>query len=411
MASIGNVSVILLYLLYLCHYGQPQVLLHIPERASPFLLVAVLTAGFIILNNNLLRFLKFKQILLMIGVAIWITILFFLSTKSSTVILKTMWIFLIFSIGVVVLMDDLKRFKSLITYLSLVALFFVSCSILRQSKFERNAYTIFSNFLTDPNDYSMYLNMMIPWILLTFDFSDGLWKKVFGVGVLATCFVDLLTFSRGGFLGFIAMAGVLAIYHPKRYQIMGGGIVLALLGAVILSDQWLAIMSTATDSGQSTAQERLTMWAAAWEVFKEHPMGVGPGNAGLFAWVHVPNGVQGYTQGHWYGSALHSLWFTVLSEWGIIGSVLFLSILYLNFRDCRRLIRLPKGSYLQAVGVAGLASMVGFLVSATFLTSCYYPHGAYLTAILCAASRLWAMEVTKSNNLGLDIQFKPHYTT
>ena len=95
-------------------------------------------------------------------------------------------------------------------------------------------------------------------------------------------------------------------------------------------------------------------------------------------------------RGMW-GRAAHSLWFTLLSELGIPGVILYALLLRANWRSLSRLIHLPadepqqRFAYLLAIAfVAGLA---GFFASGTFLSVLYYPHYWVLTALIVAAEK------------------------
>ena len=384
-----NVSIFVLFVLFFTQYVQPQALLHLPAGVPLFLIASFTLMGLMIFNKNLMGFLKHKQVKLIILLMIWMTILTPMAPviSISLIVLKTVWIQLIFVIAAVVLINDIKKFKMLVTFISLLALFFVSYSLITQSKFQRSAQSVFSNFLMDPNDYSCYLNMMLPWIILTFDYSNRMMKKIYALAIVATIFVIMLTYSRGGLLGLISVGVILMIYHPQRYKIMALGIVVILTSGLFLSNEWFNVMGTTISTETDTASGRLTLWKACIEMFKNHPLGSGPYSVPSIAYTFLEKG-PGIDPIHSQGYVAHSFWFTTLAETGIIGSSLVVYIIILNFKDCVSVIKTKGNDYLRSAGVAALASMCGLFVCSSFITTNYYPHFFYLTSIICAMAAI-----------------------
>ena len=160
-------------------------------------------------------------------------------------------------------------------------------------------------------------------------------------------------------------------------------------------------MSTIAETDQGTAKERTDSWHAGWEMFKDNPLGVGPGN---FPARFEEYQADSFKRGMW-GRQAHSLWFTLLPELGIPGVLLFLSLLRLNLRDLWYLGRLSTESdnyrFAYFLSLAFMASLAGFFASGTFLSVLYYPHYWYLTAMIVATRKIVDnAESSKSTALG-----------
>jgi O-antigen ligase len=97
-------------------------------------------------------------------------------------------------------------------------------------------------------------------------------------------------------------------------------------------------------------------------------------------------------RGNQWGRAVHSLYYQLLAEYGLVGVFLIGAVLVWNFRDLRQVRALGRkgrcsGSIEQLAECLRL-SWVGFLVSGAFISVLSYPHLYYLTALTVVVHRL-----------------------
>ena len=181
----------------------------------------------------------------------------------------------------------------------------------------------------DPNALGITLVTALPLFLL-------LWRKDAGrirwamIPLTAIClWTVVLTGSRTSYIVFVALA--LAYALTQRYRIPATVGIVAMLVIIwfALPSQYRTRIETVDKlSSDDSYQGRLQSWRAAWEMFKHNPLtGVGVGE---FSDAH---GAMG---GHWLN--VHSLYFQVLSEMGIVGVLSFGAFLFAVFRE-NRLIR------------------------------------------------------------------------
>ena len=124
-------------------------------------------------------------------------------------------------------------------------------------------------------------------------------------------------------------------------------------------------------------------------MFIDNPLGVG-GNNFQVRFPEYQSKI--FKRGMW-GRVAHSLWFTLISELGIFGILIFFMLLYYNVRDIIflknfRLDNREDLKYLNVLSLATFASFAGYFASGTFLSVLYYPHYWYLTAILVASVKI-----------------------
>jgi len=197
----------------------------------------------------------------------------------------------------------------------------------------------------------------------------------------------MLTFSRGGFVGLVAVGLYCWFRSPRKVASM---VSLALLVAAMFyfapEKYWTRIQTIqgeASGTTMGTGQGRIYTWKAGWRMFLDYPVfGVGPGN---FNWhledYEPPGGLQGKYHG---GRAAHSLYFTLLPELGTVGVILFALMLFSTFKDLRsirhgvekqfnRPSENERSTKIKYLTLALEGSVVAFLTSGAFISVLYYP--------------------------------------
>lgn len=287
-----------------------------------------------------------------------------------------------FSISIVLFVDSFERLRVFMKCWIFLAIYIAVNGI-------RGSGIAGSAFLEDENDVSLLINMMLPFALCLFVYERHIKMRLVYLTTALLCVAGIVSSrSRGGFLGMIAVLTVIWLASPRKVLSLVLVSVLA-FGVFLVSDQkYWDRMSTIEKTEEGTAKERTDSWHAGWEMFKDHPFGVGPGNFPIRFPEYQPDTMK---RSMW-GRQAHSLWFTLLPELGIPGLLLYLSLLWLNLRDLWFLRRLSKETdnyrFAYFLSLAFMASLVGYFVSGTFLSVLYYPHYWYLTAMIVATRKI-----------------------
>jgi putative inorganic carbon (HCO3(-)) transporter len=124
-------------------------------------------------------------------------------------------------------------------------------------------------------------------------------------------------------------------------------------------------------------------------------LGVGGGNATYHIGRYQPTDFEEreYNERDWSGMAMHSFYFQLLPEHGVVGVALVAFLIWSHFRINRRLIRdvgrsrsvppeLRRDTLLYARALNGM--LIAFLAAGTFLSVAYYPYLWYFTALAAA---------------------------
>jgi O-antigen ligase len=268
-------------------------------------------------------------------------------------------------------------------------------------------------FLGDENDIALGCCTILPFALQGMAWLRG-WRR-WASGALALLFTAAIvaTSSRGGFVGLMAVVVYSALVSRNRIRNLAITAAAALLfWAVVPSSYKGEIASIFENKQYDTGESRTFLWKAAWLMWLDHPvLGVGVENFNWNVGFYQPREATGrfssrmYLDRDWTMSAAHSLYFTVLSECGLVGSVLFVSIVIGHFSTIRRFRRrvgrdpnasVPLRRDTALYGLALSTGMVGYLAAGTFLSVAIYPYPWLLSALAVAWERAAAAEITES---------------
>lgn len=252
------------------------------------------------------------------------------------------------------------------------------------------------SFLGNPNLLAGYL---LPAVIFSaaavFAWKRWLAKTLAIVMFLCNSLCLVLTFSRGGWIGFVIACFCMlmllvhwfSIYLPRFWQrwalpiVLGTSaavVVLAVIAVEPLRDRVLTIFSGREDSSNNF---RINVWMAVIEMIKDRPvLGIGPGND-AFNRIYPQYQATGFT-----ALSAYSIFLEVAVETGLIGLTCFLWILLVTFNQCwvqlqrLRQIGSSEGFWLMAAG----ASMVGMLAHGLVDTVWYRPQVSTLWWLMIA---------------------------
>lgn len=304
---------------------------------------------------------------------------------STITVLK----FMPFFIAVILFVNSFDRLKKLFGFWVLLMFYLAIRGII-------NKGIGGSSFLGDENDFSLLMNMMIPFGISFALYERNFRKKIYYLTASVLAIMSVLaSFSRGGFVGLVAVVVCFWLFSPRKVLALA---FVGLFGVVVYftaSEKYWARIETATATNEGTAKERLDSWKAGWEMFKDHPLGVGGGNFPVLFHDYQPGGMRK----NMWGRAAHSLYFTLLPELGIFGAIIYGMLLFYNLKDIFWLKKVKAEGddelrFAHYLGLAFLASLMGYFTSGTFLSVLYYPHYFYVTAMIVASRNFYKTKLT-----------------
>ncbi len=369
----------------LFEFGRPQDLFP-PLRAIPIptildlsLVIAVFFSGKASFSDGQTRL----WLCLLGAMSLWVP--FANNNFWAFMILKEMTLYFFLYLGIITFVNNTSRMHKLILmWLGVHAVLGVN-GILHHGQGV-------GGWLGDENDFGMEMNVAVPVAFFMYQAAENQRSKVLYMALLGVFVMTVVaTSSRGAFLGLLAVGGYCWFYSPRKIMSLVLGIFL--MGLVLIAapqEYWDRINSITDDSTMETgtAGQRMFTWGIGWEMFLANPVvGVGQGN---FPWtIGEYMGGRTWQTKSLSGRQAHSLYFTLLPELGLLGAILFGSMVRLNYRDTRVSQFLPppiRGtaqgrlqekditiSHSILYGNAILGCMIGYLVTSTFISTLYYP--------------------------------------
>ncbi|MCJ8293652.1 MAG: O-antigen ligase family protein [Colwellia sp.] len=225
------------------------------------------------------------------------------------------------------------------------------------------------SLLGDPNDLALVLLYPMAFAIATFlEKSLSKFERFFSFSTFCILFYALLaTQSRGGLLGFLAVASIFAYNRIRSKVLLFSGAAFSLIILFVVAGISKRSSGGAAEAGiDESAMGRLYAWEAAWNMALDNPIfGVGISN---FYYNYF------FYSTHWDGlnHAVHSTWFGVLAESGFVGFMLFVALIVSTLLMSLKMLKTIKVEHhtpgIRVALNAAPAGIIGFIVSGTFLT-------------------------------------------
>ncbi|SON53119.1 Putative membrane protein of ExoQ family protein (fragment) [Vibrio tapetis subsp. tapetis] len=322
------------------------------------------------------------------------------------------WKIIVMTLAITWLLDsskNLARMSVLITFSGLL----VGCVAMYNSingigLVEGSRVTIgrdFGSMLGDPNDLALVLMFPLAFSisLVTTQGIPSYLRVLSGITSIILMMAVIATQSRGGLMGAVAVFAVYAYRLIKsKTLVMSLGAIGALVLYFVAGIGERASGGAAEAGVDASAMGRLYAWEAAFKMSLDNPLtGVGLNN---FYFNYY------YYSSHWDGlnHAVHSTWFGVLAETGILGLIIFVcfigSLIITARKTLTTLNESPAqcGSYLTASANAVYAGLIGTIISGTFLTQGFNWPIYILAALTIAVANITqnaSQNATQKENL------------
>ena len=267
---------------------------------------------------------------------------------------------------------------------------YMALDMYMSGKFAVEAYRVavdVGGMFGNPNEMALHFVMMTP-IVFALGIATRTKLLRWTYFAMAAIFVgaNMVTFSRGGFLGLLASSAVLAWKMGRKYRlnvtlasiVIGGIAILAAPGNYGL--RMLSIFIPGLDPVGSSDQRR-ELLERSLLVTARNPWGIGIGNFPIVG-IHNLQSHNAFTQ--------------VSAELGILGLVVYLIFMVSPFRKLGAIERTQFDAddlnwfYYVAIGLQ--ASIVGYMVSSFFASVAYNWFIYYLIAYAVAFRRIYSLE-------------------
>jgi hypothetical protein len=399
MKNAGWFVFIILFLLI--DYARPQDYIPFLGKLKPGVFITCVLFILVIKNYKQMRSLHRKQILL-IYLFIGVLGVLVLLAKNHHAAYKTtlsMFLYMPLILSVVICTDSIERLKKIIVwviiFMTIQSLYAITHSGVGSG-----------GIVFDENDLSLFVTTWLPFCYMFIMTEKKMSRKLFFALCLVLGFgAIVVSYSRGGFLGMLAMIGIIWLASSRKILSLISVVCLLIIVALFADEKYWTEMKSSTDSDSGTGRERIESWRAGLVMFCNNPLGVGGNNFQ----VRFPEYQNNYFKRGMWGRVAHSIWFTLIPEVGIIGTFIFFLLIYHNFKDLfvikksALVFERENRTFFRNLYLAFFASFIGFFVSASFISVLYYSHFWYLTALVVASVNICNFERQKKELIESDV--------
>jgi putative inorganic carbon (hco3(-)) transporter len=289
-----------------------------------------------------------------------------------------------------------------------VYLSYVSINMYSKGEFLTEGYRVSADvhgMFENPNEMAIHLIMMIP-IALTLGIASKKYvtKFIFFAVTLLFLFANIITFSRGGFLGLLGLSFVLVYKLGRKHRfrtMLIFFIVSALFIAVAPGNYGLRIVSIFIPSLDPVGSSGARSDALNRSIIAtlRNPWGMGIGNSILY-------GVRNLQT--------HNAYTQVSSELGILGLFSYILLLISPLKALNKIENNLEGTdddWLFYLSIGLQASMVGYMISSFFASIAYTWFVYYLIGYMVALRRIYFIKQEKieANEFGFksNLKFRP----
>ncbi len=245
-------------------------------------------------------------------------------------------------------------------------------------------------FTWDENDAALTLVMAIPLSisLMYFKGNEKGRKYIYLLAAVVLIVAVVASKSRGGFLGLASIPFAYWLLSNNKMKNLGKLTLIVVLLSYpvyqLVPDDYKDEVVSIVDTDDSTRNTRLEFWGLAWDMFLDNPIiGVGarnyPWNVAAYQLKRKDFDSGGKLLG---GREVHSLYFALIAELGLLGTILYVMIVVQLVKKLLFVIRLgeqdPNFYNFGLIAKALLISLVSFLISGGFISVLYYPPFWYL---------------------------------
>lgn len=244
-----------------------------------------------------------------------------------------------------------------------------------------------NSYIADNNALALALVMVVPLFYHLATTAPRRWQRLGLHACTALTLIGIIgTYSRGGLVALVAMAGFLWLKAPYKLLTGAAGVLCLVIGLVFMPPSWTERMTTIrTYQQDESVNARFLAWGFAIEQAGQRP--VTGGGFGVFSLNTSARGANGEN-----ALNAHSIYFEVLGEHGYVGLALFLLLGVATFRTGSRIIRETRGdperAWVGRLAAMLQVSLVGYAVGGAFLSLAFFDLYYYLVALMAAAGWL-----------------------
>ncbi len=363
--------------------GRPQDLLPVLQPIRPAVLFAIITLVFVFFKtgemqlSSIFKLSETKRYMFFYLVMIAGIPFAYHRKVAFDFIFLTYLMNILFFLIFLLEVNSIKRLKTIILIIT-ISTFLYSAFGLTKGSFSSGRFFIYGAMF-DPNDIAYVLLSLFPLCFFYIVHKEGILKKVLAIITIgASIILILLTGSRAGIIGLITLFLLLLFTKLEKirwsYKIV---FLLALFTIFLLYEdrinveRYMTLTEIESDYNIDDEFGRVQIWKRAYQLILENPLtGVG---ANCFSMA------LGYLRQELFlipvWQAAHNSYIQIITETGLIGFMLFLSLIISsikNFLHVKNLkVTTKEGTELKTIGGLLYLGFIVHLITAFFLSQGY----------------------------------------
>lgn len=256
----------------------------------------------------------------------------------------------------------------------------------------------------DANDFATFVITAMPFGLYLLHAGRRAFSRNFAaVALIVLSFALVRTGSRGGFIALVAVASFIVLRYTAvalRWRVASAALVGFVLVATASDQYWKQMSTILSDADYNRTEEsgRLQIWRRGVGYMLDNPLfGVGPQNFPAAEGMLSPFAERQQMGIGVRWNAAHNSFVQVGAELGIPGLAIFVGLIVSAFAALRRTSRSNAAlgdRRAKALTQALMASLLGFVVGAYFLSLAYAEMLYTLTALAVGLHKVTAIRVT-----------------
>lgn len=255
------------------------------------------------------------------------------------------------------------------------------------SDIETRVVSTFEN----PNVLGEYLLLLIPiGLAVIWGVKNGFNKLIHLciVGALSMCMI--YTYSRGNWIGLIVAMAMFFMFYDRRFVWLG--VIALLFSPMFLPENVINRFMSVGDMGDTSTSYRVYIWMGTLNMLKDYWIcGIGIGTE-AFCRVYPLYAYSGVMAPH-----SHNLFLQIITENGILGLGVFVSVMVVYYKMCISGIVRAKDKLLKALITGLSAGMLGFLVQGMF-DNVWYNYRVFLLFFIMLGLASACVKISKNSD-------------
>jgi O-antigen ligase len=229
--------------------------------------------------------------------------------------------------------------------------------------------------LGNPNVLGTYLILIIPFLIVAVILFNQIKERMqYMICLLFTGICLVFTWSRGSWLAFlIAVLILFVILNKKVIAVYAAGVFVVPFAPVILPEMIISRFLTIGNVADSSTSYRVSIWQGTINMLRNHffeGIGIGVEPFRLVYPEYALSGIESAPHSH-------SLYLQIFVEFGILGLLVFLPLIFFFLQCCFTAMKKAGERYLKLFAAAGLCSGGGFLLNG-FTDLVWYNYRVYM---------------------------------